>query len=313
MFSSVVHYFKWLVDKSQLWIETQLFAPTLSGAAATCRLSIGFACLLFFNFWYGNLNAWIGEGGPLNVETTRFLIGDGLQGTGAAFRLSPFFVWQSVWLQYAVLLMGTIASLVLMTGWGGRIVPIVVWLLMLCILHRIPMIQSQGEILLSCIVPYLAIDNGWLSQPNRVGFADDKVRWTSGFAVAMIRWHLIIWLSASFAGHLSQDMWSNGTAVWNIVVNQQSPFLSAPAFANSVWLSPLLGNIWLIVHFAFILCLIVRSLRPLAFVFGTLFWLGVYVLGGDPLYAIAGVAATSCIFYESSMLTKSIQAKAATS
>jgi hypothetical protein len=283
----------------------------MSGAAATCRLSIGFACLLFFNFWYGNLNAWIGDGGPLNVDVTRFLIGDGLEGTGASFRLSPFYLWDSALVQNAVLFMGTIASLVLMTGFGGRIVPIVVWLLMLCILHRVPMIQSLGEILLSCIVPYLAIDNGWLTQKNRVGFADNRIRWTAGLTVALIRWHLIIWLCVSLASHLSQEMWWSGTAIWKLVLDGQSPLLSAETFANNASLSAIIGNTWLILHVAFIICLSFRSLRPLAIVIGLLFWIGVYVLGGDLLYAIVGIAATSCVFHESGLLAKSVKAKMA--
>jgi hypothetical protein len=305
MLARIIKYFNLLASNANHWAEAQFFTPILSGAPAACRLAIGFACLIFFNSWYGSLPNWISIDGPLNADVARLLIVSDVEGTGSDFRLSPLYQDNNAVISTVLLASGTIMSLVLITGYGGRIVPIIVLAIVLMVLHRVSMIQSIGENLLCGILPYLAIDNGWLTLRNRVGFADNRQRWTAGLTIAMIRWHLTIWLCASFAGHLAQDMWWSGNAVWNIASREQSPLFTASFFAERAWLSAALGSCWLILHLAFIVCLIVKPLRPLGIVVGCLFWLGIYLLAGDWLYATIGLAATSCIFYESSMIVRS--------
>ncbi len=302
MISSFINYLKWGFKAKHRWVDSELLKPTLSGAAAACRLSLGVACVVFFATWYSSLQNWISSDGPLNVDAARFLILDGVEGSGSAYRISPLYWTESFAVQVSLLLIGTLLSLVLVSGFGGRIVPILVWLTMLCVLQRVSMIQSLGDVLLCSLVPYLAIDNGWLTQRTRVGFADNEERWTTGLTIGLIRWHLLIWLSVSLGVHLSQDMWWNGDAIWNIAANGQSPILWPKLIADQPWLSPLLGNAWLLLQLLTIVCIIVRKLRPLGIAVSICYWLNIYILSGDMFYALVGMAATSAIFYESSFI-----------
>ncbi len=306
MLRAFVRYLVWLRQSKEAWLDRQFFEPMLTGAAAACRLAIGAACVLFFASWFGSLPNWIGDDGPLNLSTSRFLILDGIEGSGSTFRLSPFYWNESFVTQTIILLAGAISSLVLVTGYGGRIVPLIVWLLMLTILHRLSMIQSQGDLLLCSIVPYLIIDNGWLAVRNRVGFSDNEKRWTTRLMIGLLRWHLLLWLMVSLASHLSQEMWWNGTAIWKLAFNDVSP-LFTKSFVSSVgWMSPVLGSCWLILHCAVIITLLFENLRPLCIPVSIFFWLGIYLLNGDMLYAVVGIAATSCVFYESTIIVREV-------
>ena len=287
--------------------DDQFLRPQLSGCAATCRLSIGVACVLFFTGWFGNIEKWIGSDGPLPTELTRFFIGQGVEGSGAMFRLSPYYSSPeaSTWMMVHMLA-GVFASLALISGFGGRWTVLILWGLMLTLLHRVSMLQSQGELLLCSIIPYLFIDTGWLTEPTRVGYADNQLRWSSAAMTGVLRWHLMFWLIATLASHLSQTIWWDGSALWSIAVNEQSPIFSADFVASNSWISPLGSNAWLLLHVAFVATLAIRVLRPLAILIGAVYWLGAIALTGDWMLGLVGMAATSCVFYEATITMKQL-------
>lgn len=300
----MTNYLHWLRQRSSDWLDAELFEPQWSGATATCRLCIGFACVLFFSSWYGSIEPWIGENGPLNADLSRFLIGENIESSGANFRISPFFVYDQSVFVIGYLFVATVLSLIMISGFGGRIVPFAVWIMMLALLHRVSVLQSLGEILLSSAVAYLIIDNGWITEPTRVGFADNKQRWTTALAIGLMRWHLILWIFASLCSHLSQTMWWDGTAIWNISVYGQNAFLSPNVLAKYEWLFVMAASGWILLHLVFLITLLFDSLRPLAVVIGTIFWISAYILTNDWMYSVAGFAMLSCVFYNSSLRLK---------
>lgn len=309
--SNLIRYFLLLRLRFGKWTDAAVFAPQWSNAAATVRLCFCFASLLIFTAWLDSLTRWVGVGGPLTRDVTSFLIGEGLEDSGAAFRVSPLYATdQPVWLN-AYLVGGVIASLVAMSGFGGRLSLAVLWLWLLGLLHRVAPIQSHGEILVSTFMPYLLIDQGWLAHPSRVGFSDDQRRWTVRLMLALMRCHLIIWLAMSLAFHLGQSIWWDGTAPEVIASMGNSLLFGPTSFSGSPWFATILANSWLLLHVATIAALCLSRAAVMATILSTIFWLGGWVWTGDWLYAVGGLAVSSCLYFDASLEWKTLRRPAA--
>ena len=305
--SNFIRYFLLVRSRFERWADAVAFAPQWSNAAATVRLCLCFACLLIFTAWIGGLPRWIGEGGPLSAEVTRFLIGEGLEDSGAAYRVSPLYATDdATWLN-VYLFGGVLTSLVAMSGFGGRwsIALLLAWLLGL--LHRVAPVQSQGEILVSTFLPYLLIDQGWLSQPGRVGFSDDHRRWTVRLSLALMRCHLAIWIAVTLAFHLGQTMWWDGSAPALIARSGSSLLFGPDSFADSPWLAAALANGWLLLQVATLAALCLPRAALAATMLLTLYWLSAWVWTGDWLYAAGGFAVSSCLYFDASIEWKSLK------
>ena len=284
--------------------------PQWSSAAATVRLCMAIAVLLVVSGWFGRLDAWAGQDGPLDAETASLLAGNEWDSPNAHFRLSPLYwsidlLWSNVYL-----LVCAVAALIMMSGWGARLSVLIGWLLLLGLMHRIAPVQGLGEVLLSTTLPYLLIDSGWVRAPSRVGFADSQRRWTVGLTLFMMRWHLVIWLTVSLLHHAAQSIWWDGTAVWLLASQGHSPLLGGNMLAGTSWPSAILGNLWLGLSLIFPITLAIRRMTPLAVAVSLPYWFGVWALSGDANYAIAGLAVGSCLYFEASLQVKSAAAGA---
>ena len=299
--SNLIRYFLVVRSRWESWADRHVFAPHWTNASAAVRLSLSMACLLVFTTWIGDLPVWTAADGPLSREVTGFLIGDGLANSGADFRISPlYYTDRHLWTAGYVLI-GVIASLIAMSGLGGRWSAAFLCIWVLGLIHRIAPIQTNGEILVSTFLPYLVIDQGWLAHPSRVGFSDDQRRWTVRLMLTLMRCHLAIWVAVTLAFHLSQNMWWDGSAGSTIASRLEKSLDQPNGLTSQHVLSTVWANIWLLIQIAAIavLCLPRAAIAATA-VLGC-YWFCGWLWSGDWLYALAGLAVSSFLYFDASL------------
>ncbi len=159
--------------------------------------------------------------------------------------------------RYAVLyLLACLVCYVLVAlGFGGRVLAIAAWLLVLGVVHRVPVLQGPGDILLLSLLGYLCVDTGKLKLPLVWGWEDGEERWTVNLASRAMQCHVLIWLLISFVSHLAEEMWWAGDAVWWLAAQDFTSGVTAEYLSEHVYVLNLITHGFLVIHLATILLL----------------------------------------------------------
>lgn len=272
------------------------FAPLPSMEVSTARVALGIAVVLYSLSWVPSLHSWISAESALPSELARYLIGDGIEGTGSGGRISVLYlkVFESLAGIYAFLTAILCGACVL--GIGGRVTVILSWLLLLGIVHRVPMLEGPGDILLLTLFGYLCIDPGKLKTPFRVGGDDGESRWTARLALTAMQVHVWGWLLVSFVSHLSEEMWWIGDAAWALASHDLTNGFTVNTLAGHPYVVNVITHGFLLVHLLVLMLLPWRFTRPLGFAFLLVLAGYVFVLSSDCIYAMA-LAAAASVFY----------------
>jgi hypothetical protein len=257
------------------------------------RVALGILSAVYAACWWFDLQSWIAPEGLLNGSVTRFLIGDQVAGTGSASRISLLYSIDSSWFVNFYLLLTFLCSLAMTFGVGGRVMAAMVWGLVLGIVHRVPMLQGAGDLLLTGLLGYLVIDPGKTRLRWRIGLHDPIERWSAKLAVRLMQCHLLIWLLVSLVSHLVEPMWWAGNAAWWLASGQLSPWFSPYFLSDKPYVVNILSHLFLLMHFVTVWLLMVRHGRPLAIVAAGLTAISIGGLAGDWLYSFAFILCTA--------------------
>jgi hypothetical protein len=191
------------------------FSPRMPQQLDLVRLFGGLVAAILFMNYLATANEWIGPHGWLNAETTRYLIGDGIEGTGSGYRWS--LLYGSPGFATLLAVVGVIASVLLASGIGSRVSPVVAWLTLAMFHHRTPMLVGLSEPLVASLLVYLAIDPGRIEWKWTPGLTEERERISANIALRLVQCHFGIWMAFSWMSMLSFPSWWNGEAGWELL------------------------------------------------------------------------------------------------
>lgn len=270
----------------QIW-DRFWFHVAATRRASVYRVALCAIAVLHFISFLTWVPQWLSGDGWFDLETGRYLIGEGLSDTGSQYRWSPLFVATQPIAGYAVCALGMLASLAGVFGIGSRLPPLIAWVCMLTIHHRAPWLSMPGEILLTAGLFYLIIDTGRTAWSLRPGFDDATERISANLVLRCGQTHLLIWLFFSAVSMYQYNVWWNGNAV--SLLSQQ---------INS-WLGEIPGTSYFgqfctmaipILQLAAVFFLTRRNSLAIGWVCLALFAASVVLLAGDWLYGLVLMA-----------------------
>lgn len=195
------------------------------------RIAIGILTGIVFWQYLMSGSDWYGSSGWFDSEAGRYLIGDGVEGTGSFFRWSPLYRMPS--LSPWVAIFGLLASLAMMLGLGARLAPLIAWIALGVFHHRAPFLTLLFEPLLLAVLVYLIIEPGRLVWTIKPGISSGEDRVSANLSIQLIRYHLWIWIAFSLASMLSHPEWWNGEAGW-LLIEDRRGWLRLPEGWQSV-------------------------------------------------------------------------------
>jgi hypothetical protein len=186
------------------------FLPRDPHSLSTVRVGAGLVAILHFVALLMEGQDWLGPMGWLDVDSSRYLIGDDVDGTGSRYRWSLLYRYPECvnW----VVGLGIFASAAAVAGIGSRIAPLTVWFCLCTFHHRAPLVTLVYEPLLVATMAYLTIDTGRTAWTLRPGFTSGKERVSVNIAVQLLFCHLLIWIAFSLSSMLANPVWWNGEA-----------------------------------------------------------------------------------------------------
>ena len=262
------------------------FVPGSPRTLSIIRVFCGLIAALHFSLLIANGSSWFGPHGWLNVDSSRFLIGESIPGTGSFYRWSILF-----WFPEAtswVAGVGLLASCAAIAGIGARLPIVMVWLCLGTFHHRAPLLTLLYEPLLLAMFAYLVIDPGrssWLHP----GLSNGPDRITANVATQLIRWHLWIWIGFSLTCMLASPLWWNGEAGW-LLIRQGKGYLNLTE--GWEWFGQLLTHLIIATQIAFLCLALHAKLDWLSRWMLYLFIASVLLLLGDWMYASVLIAAS---------------------
>jgi hypothetical protein len=260
---------------------------------AIVRVVFGFWLAAYALSWWISLPNLIAANGLVDRELTRYLIGDGIAGTGSVGRISWLYWTESRLGCYAYLIATMVAGLAMTLGLGGRWIVGLATILGLGLAHRVPMLQGAGDACVLSMLGYLIIDSGRNTRFTRLGFHDREERTTANFAWRLLQTHLILWLAVAWISQIAEPMWWTGVAVWWLAENERSLWLSREYLSDKPFLINIISYSMLAAQGASLVCLMKSGWRTIGIFCGFMFAILVWGIAGELWYAISIVVLIS--------------------
>lgn len=267
------------------------FSPASTRGAALFRFALAAVAVVHFAVFASWVPQWLSGDGWFDLESARYIIGEGLPDTGSQYRWSILFRATQPWVGFAVCSVGMLASVAALLGLGNRIPLMVAWICMLTIHHRAPWLSMPGEILLTAGLFYAMIDPGRTAWTLRPGFDDGTERISANLLLRCGQIHLLLWLVFSVASMLQYSIWWNGNAV-PLLSRQTASLVGAlpdSSYLGQAWTLAILA---LQIGAAFLLTQ--RSTVAVGMLCLAGFALLVAAVAGDWLYGLTLLAMGTC-------------------
>ena len=273
------------------WWNGVWFTPKSPELLSKVRLACGLVATVHFVILLINGFEWFGPQGWFNTDAGRYLIGDGVEGTGSFYRWSILYRFpQAIPFVAGV---GLLASTATMVGIGARISPFLAWFCLSTFHHRSPLLTMVYEPLLVSILAYLIIDPGRLVWTIRPGFSSGRARISVNFATQLIYCHLWIWIAFSLFSMLANPIWWNGEAGW-LLIQQERGWGNLST--DWQWLGQLLTHCIIATQASVLFCMMQPTCNWLGRWMLYLFALSVLLLLGDWMYASVLLVASLAVW-----------------
>ena len=273
------------------WWNGLWFTPKSPELLSMVRIACGLIAAVHFVVLLIDGPEWFGLQGWFNIEAGRYLIGDGVEGTGSLYRWSILYRFpQAIPIVAGV---GLFASTATMAGIGARVSPFLAWFCLSTFHHRSPLLTMVYEPLLVAILAYLIIDPGRLVWTMRPGLASGQARVSVNIVTQLISCHFWIWIAFSLFSMLANPIWWNGEAGW-LLIQQGRGWLRLSA--DWKWLGHLLTHCVIATQAAVLFCMIQSMCNWLGRWMLYLFALSVLLLLADWMYASVLLAASLAVW-----------------
>jgi hypothetical protein len=279
------------------WWNEFWFVPVDEVSLRQTRMGVGCAaCLLFLGLLFVGPK-WFGDDGWFDSTAGLFLAGAGAEesGVGVEYRWSPFYSYPILIVPIAVI--GLLASAAMVIGRWGRVASLVAFVCLLFFHHRAPLLVTRSEPLLAAALFYLAL----------VPSASKASKWSflGTVGLRMLQVHFFVWIGFSLASMLANEGWWTGTAIHQLLVEQQG-------FLPRSWATP--GIVEFLMHLVLasqaliLVCILNPSLRPLGFWATVVLVVAIILILADWMYGIALFAVSVSIWRIPFLPTKQLVA-----
>lgn len=286
-------------NMARVW-DAFWFSSTSNSVNTTVRMALGVVMCLQFLLHCLWVPSWLTGNGWLNESVGRYLIGQGMEGTGSEYRWSLLYLMGSSGVAWGICIAGLLASVLMVIGYGGRAVVLLVWGCAVMIHQRSPWLTLPAETLQIAALLYLAIEPGVnrfavrrsvssqvgssrvgtsgsdLSSPKESSAAEYGV--LANLAMRCMQVHWILWLVLAASSMLQQVAWWNGTAA--AVLSEQGAGMVGLVPRSSLW-GQLVTLGVLVVHFSTAIFLVNRRSWGFAVISSALLAIGLVVIAGD--------------------------------
>lgn len=209
----------------QLW-DKFWFTPAAPKPLGFIRIAWSLLTIAYIASWFTDISMWLGSDGILATPRIAELLQSAADEQPIILRISPLYWLQSTTLLYGYLALGISLCLVAASGIGGRISSLCVWLFVISIVHRAPMLSGLCEPLLTIGWGYLTIHSGKEQNLFRIGLSDNSPSLPANIALHLLQLHLFAWIMLSVASQSGGLVWWQGEAVWWLASEGRSPALS---------------------------------------------------------------------------------------
>ena len=190
------------------------------------RIGWSLLTIAYLATWFVDVTTWIGRDGILATPRIAELLQSAADEQPIYLRISPLYWMQSETLLYAYLSLGIALAVIAATGLFGRIGSFCMWLFVISIVHRAPMLSGLCEPILTMGWGYLTIHSGKEQNLFRLGLYDPTPSLAANIALHLMQIHLYAWIMLSLASQLGGLVWWQGEAVWWLASESRSPALS---------------------------------------------------------------------------------------
>lgn len=271
-----------LAEWNRFWFRTDLTIPHQA-----IRLGLGIAALAAFAAHILFANDWLGTEGWLNPTAGLYLVGQGIEGTGAEFRWSLFYAYPALLIPACWI--GVAASIAIGLGLAPRIAAVVAIAILVMLHHRAPLLIGRGEPLLVPFLLYsLLLPVRGTVFPSRTKSSEQVAvpLWrcelaTFGFRLMQV--HFVLWILFSFTSMLGTEGWWTGEAVRQLLVDGQGWL---PVSSATVTLAEYIAHVVILVQLLFLFTILHPAYRSLGFIAFFLFLAAALLVIGDWQYVI---------------------------
>ncbi len=272
------------------WIEFW-FIPQDPRPLSVVRISAGLVAILHFAALLISGNEWLGPNGCLNVDASRYLIGNETEGTGSVYRWSLLYWYPGSVSFFAGL--GLIASAATIAGIGSRLSPLIAWFCLSTFHHRAPLLTTLHEPLLAATMAYLVIDTGRTIWTLRPGFSSGDPRTSVNIVLQLIRCHFWIWIAFSLSNMLANPIWWNGEAGWQLIQQSRGLLHLSEGWQ---WLGQALTHLVIATQATVLFCMTQSVLHWLGRRMTYLFLFAMLLLLADWMYASVLIVASFAVW-----------------
>lgn len=255
--------------------------------ARAIRLGLGVATFATFLAHLLFANDWLGIEGWLNPTAGLYLVGQGIEGTGAEFRWSLFYSYPA--LLNPACWAGITASIAIGIGLAPRLAAAVAIAILVMLHHRAPLLIGRGEPLLVPLLLYsllLPTKGSLFGSPPKADPRRVTPMWRCELAtlgVRLMQVHFLIWILFSVTCMLGNEGWWTGEAVRQLLVDGQGWI---PVSWATVTLAEYLAHLVIQIQLAFLIAMMFPAYRMVGFVLLALFLVAALLVIGDWQYVI---------------------------
>jgi hypothetical protein len=286
----------WLSSIDSVWGEFW-FAPLPTQQVRSTRILIGLVSFFLFASYALIGNKWFTDQGWFDSTAGLFLVGEGLPGMGAEFRITPFY--QNPQWVVPLSIVGAIASLVLASGRFAPIAALVAFLGIMFFHHRAPLLTTYSEPLVSAFLFYSILVPSALYK--------SKTGYLATVGIRLIQIHFVFWIAFSLFSMLSNEGWWTGESVRRLIEDRQGLLPSSwgmPVFAECMTVLIIISQM------LFLVCVARPSWRLSGFWAMLVFVVAMLIVIADWMYALTIVVGLLSLAMLPSFLSKRILADA---
>jgi hypothetical protein len=277
------------------------FTPADPLPLCLLRIGVGLLAAVYFFSYTGDLVLWFGPDGMLPMENVEPLVR--LTPDAPLHRFSIFYGLESPSALYAAHWTFVVLALLFSAGLLTRVTGVLTAIGVLSYIHRVPILSSPSEPVLSMLLIYLVIGpagryyalDRWLFKRSEKSATDEERSLTANLALRLIQVHFAALVLAMALAKLNSYAWWEGEAVWNLLAQTISRPIDQLARLRPY---TFLINAWThaIVYFelAFPVLIWNRLARPLMIGLGVLVWLSISLLTGMAMFSAAMILASLC-------------------
>jgi hypothetical protein len=312
--SAIQHISKLAAQFGAAW-NRFWFTPADTRVPSLLRVLTGLLAIYYLLSHTSDLIVWFGPYGLLPADTVRQLTGGGDgEPTFRPSLLNYLETAGGLWAFHAVAILIAIGFT---AGLFSRVTNVLTLAVVLCYVHRAPMITGQFEPVLTMLLCYLALaptgahwslDERFRRTPAATGPVPSSL--DANVSVRLIQLHGCALCALTGLTMLSGQIWWSGEAVWWLIARPDSRLFDLTWLHNSIYLI----NFWThaIVAFALVFPLLIwnRDARPLLVVAAAVVWLSIGVLTGLMAFAASMIVA-SVAFLPAEFLLQFVRASSA--